>query len=521
MMNSKEYSAGNYLLAFAGIVASICVSLSGCAQSEADTAVARPDVITIDTMSKFGALERPVVLFLHDQHTIALTEQAKDCDTCHLQMEDSRQSQKFLRLVDEEKNAVMDVYHDECVACHNETAAAGSKSRPTICGDCHQRRSRFVSTRRPIGFDRSLHHRHVEGLGQECDRCHHEYNEETKEIFYAKGKETTCRYCHLTEETEDVSSLSQAAHWACVGCHSDLKPDAGPTDCAGCHDAERQAQIARVDEPKRLERGQPDFVLLRANEREIDSSKLNTVPFSHIGHEDFNSTCRVCHHESMTPCAECHTLGGSEKSQGVTLQRAMHAIDSEHSCVGCHDVHKKDVSCAGCHSLMEQGRLSEHACTICHAGPSPADVLATEGDYTSLDPFRPSPEDSRLSFTDEDIPETVTIGILSEKYEPAVFPHRQVVNKLLEHIGQSKIATYFHGHENVVCQGCHHNSPAGTKPPLCESCHGQPFNEAELFKPGLYGAYHRQCLGCHQAMQIEKPSDCVGCHALKTVAEGN
>ncbi len=136
--------------------------------------------------------------------------------------------------------------------------------------------------------------------------------------------------------------------------------------------------------------------------------------------------------------------------------------------------------------------------------------------------YRPQPEESRLSFSAEDVPETVTIGTLSEKYEPAVFPHRQVVDKLLEHIADSKIATHFHGDEDVVCQGCHHHSPAGQKPPLCENCHDAPFNETEPFKPGLFGAYHRQCLGCHESMQIEKPAitDCVGCHALKPTASG-
>jgi hypothetical protein len=169
---------------------------------------------------------------------------------------------------------------------------------------------------------------------------------------------------------------------------------------------------------------------------------------------------------------------------------------------------------------MEQGTLSDHACTLCHAGPSPAEVMEVADQVTSLDPFRPQPEDSRLSFTEEELPETVTIGLLSEKYEPAVFPHRQVAYKLREHISQSKLATYFHGHEDVLCQGCHHHSPTGEKPPLCENCHNEPFNEAELFKPGLLGAYHRQCLGCHQSMQIE-PLDCVGCHALKVTAGGN
>ena len=197
----------------------------------------------------------------------------------------------------------------------------------------------------------------------------------------------------------------------------------------------------------------------------------------------------------------------------MTLEHAMHAINSEHSCIGCHETEKAELGCIGCHSQMQHGELSERACTVCHAGPSPTQVQAVEGRYRSLDQFRPSVSESRLSFNDADIPDSVTIGLLSEKYEPVQFPHRQVINRLMEHIGDSRIATYFHGDEDVVCQGCHHHSPIGVTPPLCESCHGEPFNETELHKPGLLGAYHRQCLGCHQTMEIEEPQDCEGCHA--------
>jgi hypothetical protein len=219
----------------------------------------------------------------------------------------------------------------------------------------------------------------------------------------------------------------------------------------------------------------------------------------------------------METCVECHTLAGNEHTQGVTLQQAMHSMSSEHSCVGCHDREKAEVNCAGCHDLMEQGRLTEHACTVCHTGPLPAALTESNETFTDMTQFRPDPDEYRLSFADGDVPETVTIGTLSEKYEPAALPHRQIVDKLMEHIADSKIATHFHGDEDVVCQGCHHHSPVSQKPPRCESCHGVPFNESDPFKPGLFGAFHRQCIGCHESMQIEKPAttDCVGCHALK------
>jgi len=114
-----------------------------------------------------------------------------------------------------------------------------------------------------------------------------------------------------------------------------------------------------------------------------------------------------------------------------------------------------------------------------------------------------------------EVPETVVMGALSEEYERAEMPHRKIVEKLRQHIRDSSTATYFHRSDEVVCQGCHHQSPAGEKPPLCQSCHEREPRGSDLLKPGLRGAYHRQCLGCHQSMDIQKPSDCTGCHADK------
>ena len=500
------------------LVVFACCVIVGCGGVDQEPTRAA-DIIFIDSLNAFGDLDRAAVAFPHDTHWDAVSALEQDCETCHLRMESGYLSQDFMRLASLNKDAIMQTYHDNCIACHDSTAAAGRDSGPVTCGECHAARPAWVTERSEMGFDRSLHHRHGEALGDRCELCHHEYDEQTEEIYYAEGEETTCRYCHLSvpEPGDVATSLSVAAHKACIGCHLD-RPDAGPTECAGCHDAQRQADIRVVESPDRLDREQPEFVLLRASN--TDSSKVNTVPFSHVGHEDFNSTCRACHHESMTPCADCHTLRGSEESEGVTLERAMHAIDSEHSCIGCHEIEKQELGCVGCHSQMRHGELSERACTVCHAGPSPNRVGAVENTYNSLDQFKPSARETRLSFNDSDIPDSVTIGILSEEYERVELPHQQIINKLMEHIEGSRIASYFHGHEDVVCQGCHHHTPLGVLPPLCESCHGEPFNEAELHKPGLLGAYHRQCLGCHQTMEIEEPQDCEGCHAPRPSQTG-
>jgi hypothetical protein len=118
-------------------------------------------------------------------------------------------------------------------------------------------------------------------------------------------------------------------------------------------------------------------------------------------------------------------------------------------------------------------------------------------------------------FTSGDIPDSVVIGVLTKEYEPAVMPHGKIVKTLNEDIKKSTLATHFHGDEAVMCQGCHHHGSVGVKPALCENCHSKPFDEHYLYKPGLYGAYHRQCLGCHDSMNMKKPKDCAGCHAKK------
>jgi len=520
MVSMMKRQKTSIFLGMIGLMGLWCLILAGCGQTEAVEQIPRPDLVTIDGMTVFGPLERPAVLFPHDLHTQAVREKGNDCSHCHLSREDGTLYDLFMRTESTDEQAVMDLYHDKCIACHQETAEAKRPSGPVICGDCHRREAVYISTRQPFGMDKSLHYRHLEATGNKCEQCHHQYDEAADSLVYVKGEESSCRDCHGAVTKDNQPSLRLSVHRSCIGCHRQTVMDdpgraTGPETCAACHDAARQADIKVIENPPRLERNQPDFVLLSAPENELEHSKLPTVPFSHVGHEQFTDDCRSCHHQTLKKCRDCHTLAGSEESGGVTLQQAMHGMTGDHSCVGCHDHEKFTVQCAGCHGLMEQGKLSEHACTICHTGPEPSRLAAVGSRYRSLDDFKPAKSKTRLSFGRNDIPDTVYINVLSEKYEAAVMPHREIIDALMKHITESKVATHFHGHEDVVCQGCHHHSPVGQKPPLCESCHGEPFNEADLFKPGLYGAYHRQCLGCHQQMQITKPSDCVGCHAEK------
>jgi len=500
------------------IIMAVCLPimfaiLSGCGETEAGRRIERADIITIDGMKVFGRLSRPAVIYPHDKHTQALKEHDKDCAACHLKDDKGLLSPMFMRLADEDDKTTMAIYHDNCVECHKEMKAGGFEAGPVVCGDCHRREPEYLSTRQPMGYDYSLHYRHVVAVGDSCGLCHHVYDEQKKELVYVKGKESSCRDCHREMKIENVVSMREASHQACITCHIERRK--GIRECAGCHDLEKQQSIERVDKPARIERNQPDFVLLAAGEKELESSRMSTVPFDHKGHEGFTNSCRDCHHETLKACRECHTLAGDSTGADITLQRALHEMKSSHSCVGCHEIHKGDTDCSGCHSLMEQGRLSQHACEICHAGPEPDKLAAVKGKYTSLRDFKPKKSEVRLSFTAKSIPEEITIGVIADKYEPAKMPHKAIIDTLMNKIADSRVATHFHGHEDVVCMGCHHHTPAGHKPPLCENCHGKPFNPSNIHIPGLYGAYHRQCLGCHEEMNIKVEKGCEGCHAEK------
>ncbi|MDO3377387.1 cytochrome c3 family protein [Geoalkalibacter halelectricus] len=120
-----------------------------------------------------------------------------------------------------------------------------------------------------------------------------------------------------------------------------------------------------------------------------------------------------------------------------------------------------------------------------------------------------------------DLPETVVLNSLSQYYDGAIFDHAL--------------------HEQIAdCAGCHHHTTgmppqdancarchAGTAEitvVACRDCHAaEPFSAAHLkaqkAEPhryhtdqlGLKGAYHKSCLGCHQAMGA--PVGCTDCHA--------
>jgi hypothetical protein len=482
----------------------------------------RADVITIDALKRFGRLERPEVEFFHDQHTGALEKLGKDCQTCHLS-ENNHLSYNFKRLKDTSRKEVMEIYHGECMVCHKDMYAEGEKTGPIeICGDCHLKKPRSTSIRNPMGLDKSLHFRHSKAFENKCEQCHHEYNEKTEKLFYAKGKEGSCRYCHKAETEENRISLELASHQSCIDCHRErlLKKEiAGPIDCSGCHEPDQQQKIKKAKDVPRLDRNQPDAVLIQAMGQGQDKKKpvaeMNPVPFDHQAHEGYKDTCLVCHHEDLNSCNSCHNLAGSTEGGDIKLEEAMHGLGNEQSCLGCHEIEQRQKECSGCHASMDKGLQKETAsCLRCHTEPLSGNSGNSNKPALTAGNLLNSRRAVTGTYSSADIPEKVIIEALTQEYGAVELPHRKIVQTLVKNIQDSKLANYFHRDKGTICQGCHHNSPMSKTPPSCVSCHSKPFDEKNPFRPGLKAAYHLQCMGCHDEMGIEQPksTECTDCH---------
>lgn len=508
-------------------------------KAEVSSAASFADIVTIDVIGKMGSTELPNVTYRHDLHTEAMKKLNKDCSACH-KTQDGKMSLKFMRTADGSAAELKEFYHTNCFACHAEQAAAGNNTGPRDgeCRACHNPNPADNSAWKEVGMGKSLHYRHtaakaikVAGKDVNCGACHHIYDAPSKKAAWKKGTEDSCRACHMNTPTPVADgsadmkpALNDAAHNACVTCHVKTTGDTGPITCAGCHTAEAQKQFKVVKDVPRLDRGQPDAALVTAIVTADDAKRatLPAVAFNHKLHETALDNCRTCHHTKIAACSECHTLAGKKEGNFVQLEQAMHAVKAKASCVGCHNTTKADPSCAGCHSQIPVSAASDKSCAACHNALAPkSDALAAmnkDQKKAAAEELVSARSTTMPLYSMEDIPETVKIGALSDKFEASEMPHRKIIKTLLAATAGSKMAASFHTDPGTFCQGCHHNSPVSKTPPKCQSCHGKPFETAKGDRPGLKAAYHQQCMGCHTAMKLEKPkaTACKECHAQRT-----
>ena len=192
------------------------------------------------------------------------------------------------------------------------------------------------------------------------------------------------------------------------------------------------------------------------------------VTFSHQMHSLIAEDCAVCHHHSgagQTPsCDKCHPVSlSSKESGGPELKDAYHR------------------QCTGCHKEVEMGPTG---CMECH----------TKRSWETPPAKTASKKDVPVKKISEDITVTYTLSSLEKMYEPVIFSHGM------------------HAEMAEGCATCHHHTEAG-QTPSCRECHRAAFDPKNLNMPGIKGAYHLQCMGCHQEMG--GPVGCTQCHAKK------
>ncbi len=192
------------------------------------------------------------------------------------------------------------------------------------------------------------------------------------------------------------------------------------------------------------------------------------VTFAHGMHSLIAEDCGICHHHSESgqtlACNKCHAASLSSKESSILkLKDAYHR-----QCIGCH----------------KEAEMGPTGCMECHVKRSTKTSSSERVSKTV--PAQGAPKDET---------ETYTLSGLEKIYEPVIFSHSM------------------HAEISGECKSCHHHSPPG-QTPSCGECHGAPFDPNNLNMPGLKGAYHLQCLGCHRDMD-SGPVGCTECHAKK------
>jgi hypothetical protein len=120
-----------------------------------------------------------------------------------------------------------------------------------------------------------------------------------------------------------------------------------------------------------------------------------------------------------------------------------------------------------------------------------------------------------------DAPDSVEIDILADLFQGVEFDHQMHVD-----LAQDCSVCHHHttgtGTVDLYCARCHDSFEEQANV-ACQNCHlADPFSaaaiqakgETNLFHVdvnGLKGAYHRNCMGCHE--QMDGPTGCQDCHA--------
>ena len=119
-------------------------------------------------------------------------------------------------------------------------------------------------------------------------------------------------------------------------------------------------------------------------------------------------------------------------------------------------------------------------------------------------------------------PDSVILDVLVKHYEPVTFDHASHVDFAEGNCSECHHHTTGSTPTDPKCARCHSGGEEGDSM-ACQECHASDRFDAEYLKsiasspylyhidkPGLKGAYHQNCMGCHKKM--DGPTGCQDCH---------
>jgi hypothetical protein len=135
---------------------------------------------------------------------------------------------------------------------------------------------------------------------------------------------------------------------------------------------------------------------------------------------------------------------------------------------------QKGLDCAKCHTCSDPTRVEPCLKVLCPRHQESTNLSADLG------------------------PNVVILDDLEDLYVPVRFDHKA-------HATMSGMMS--------GCETCHHFTPPNSDHPECKECHPVEIMHEDLSQPGLKGAYHRQCMGCHSDWDTD--TACAVCHEKK------
>ena len=89
----------------------------------------------------------------------------------------------------------------------------------------------FNRQRPPAVFQHDAHNEKAQL--EECNECHHVYDEDGKKVEDESSEGQSCSDCHELNDIGSQPGLRKAFHFNCKGCH--LAKKQGPIMCGTCH----------------------------------------------------------------------------------------------------------------------------------------------------------------------------------------------------------------------------------------------------------------------------------------------